>query len=103
MSPAALSIVLTTFRDGPGRNRAIGYWTLVATGGAALGLLLGGVITQYIGWRWNFFINVPIGIIMSILIAAFVPLHEREDKYTGLDLPGAVLGYGQFNVYGLRL
>lgn len=95
MSPAALSIVLTTFSDGgPNRNRALAFWTLVATGGAAIGLLLGGVITQYIGWRWNFFINVPVGIIMSILIALFVPLHAREEKYTGLDLPGAVLVTG---------
>jgi EmrB/QacA subfamily drug resistance transporter len=91
MSPSALSIVLTTFRDGPSRNRAIGYWTLVATGGATIGLLLGGVLTQYVGWRWNFFINVPVGIVMSLLIRRFVPLHEREEKYTGLDLPGAVL------------
>jgi EmrB/QacA subfamily drug resistance transporter len=91
MSPSALSIVLTTFRDGPNRNKAIGYWTLVATGGAAIGLLLGGVLTQYVGWRWNFFINVPVGIIMALAISKFVPKHEREEAYTGLDLPGAVL------------
>jgi EmrB/QacA subfamily drug resistance transporter len=91
MSPSALSIVLTTFRDGPERNRALAYWTLVATGGAAVGLLLGGVLTQYVGWRWNFFINVPIGVIMAIAIRKFVPLHEREEKYTSLDLPGAAL------------
>jgi EmrB/QacA subfamily drug resistance transporter len=91
MSPSALSIVLTTFRDGPDRNRALGYWTLVATGGAAVGLLLGGALTQYVGWRWNFFINVPVGIVMAFLIRKYVPKHEREEKYTGLDLPGAVL------------
>src|SRR3982751_742552 len=62
MSPSALSIVLTTFHDGKDRNRALGYWTTVATGGAAVGLLLGGFLTEYLGWRWNFFINVPIGI-----------------------------------------
>jgi EmrB/QacA subfamily drug resistance transporter len=94
MSPSALSIVLTTFRDGPDRNRAIGYWTLVATGGAAVGLLLGGILTQYVGWRWNFFINVPVGIVMAAAIQKFVPLHAREEKYTGLDLPGAVLVTG---------
>ncbi|MDB5176248.1 MAG: EmrB/QacA subfamily drug resistance transporter [Candidatus Saccharibacteria bacterium] len=91
MSPSALSIVLTTFRDGPDRNKALGYWTLVATGGAALGLLLGGALTQYVGWRWNFFINVPVGIIMAYAIAKNVPKHGREEAYTSLDLPGAVL------------
>jgi EmrB/QacA subfamily drug resistance transporter len=91
MSPSALSIVLTTFRDGQDRNKALGYWTLVATGGAALGLLLGGVLTQYVGWRWNFFINVPIGIVMATLISKYVPAHAREEAYTSLDLPGAVL------------
>lgn len=91
MSPSALSIVLTTFRDGPDRNRALAYWTLVATGGAALGLLLGGALTQYVSWRWNFFINVPIGVAMAALIARNVPKHAREGAYTSLDLPGAIL------------
>ena len=91
MSPAALSIVLVTFRDGPARNRALSYWTLVATGGAALGLLLGGALTQYFGWRWNFFINVPIGIIMTVLISRLVPVHEREAEQRGLDASGALL------------
>jgi EmrB/QacA subfamily drug resistance transporter len=91
MSPAALSIVLVTFRDGPDRNRALSYWTLVATGGAAVGLLLGGLLTQYFGWRWNFFINVPIGVIMTAMIARFVPVHEREERDSSLDAPGALL------------
>lgn len=91
MSPAALSIVLVTFRDGPDRNKALSYWTLVSSGGAALGLLLGGVLTQYLGWRWNFFINVPIGIIMAILIARFVPKHEKEETDNRLDIMGAIL------------
>ncbi len=91
MSPSALSIVLTTFRDGPERNRALGYWTLVATGGAAIGLLLGGILTEYVGWRWNFFINVPVGIMMAFAISKFVPIHDREETYTSLDLRGAIL------------
>jgi EmrB/QacA subfamily drug resistance transporter len=91
MSPSALSIVLTTFRDGPDRNKALAYWTLVATGGAAVGLLLGGALTQYVGWRWNFFINVPVGVVIAAAIAKFVPIHAREEKYTGLDLAGAAL------------
>ncbi|MEJ0073474.1 MAG: MFS transporter [Candidatus Saccharibacteria bacterium] len=91
MSPAALSIVLVTFRDGSARNKALSFWTLVATGGAALGLLLGGALTQYFGWRWNFFINVPIGIVMTALIARLVPEHEREETKKTLDIPGAIL------------
>jgi EmrB/QacA subfamily drug resistance transporter len=91
MSPSALSIVLTTFRDGgAARNKAVAYWTLVATAGAAIGLLLGGALTQYVNWRWNFFINVPVGIIMSILITLFVPKHEGAEERTSLDLPGAI-------------
>lgn len=91
MSPSALSIVLTTFREGSDRNKALGYWSTVATGGAAVGLLLGGALTQYFGWRWNFFINVPIGLIVSYLIPRIVPLHESEEKHNDLDLPGAIL------------
>ncbi len=91
MSPSALSIVLTTFREGKDRNKALGLWTTVATGGAAVGLLLGGVLTQYFGWQWNFFINVPVGIIISIAIPRIVPLHEKEAAHTDLDLPGAAL------------
>ena len=62
MSPAALSIVLVTFRDGPARNKALSYWTLVATGGAALGLLLGGshLPGEYFGWRWNFLLSTSL-------------------------------------------
>lgn len=91
MSPSALSIVLTTFKEGKDRNKALGFWSTVATGGAALGLLLGGVLTQYFGWRWNFFINVPIGIVMVFLISQFVPKHESEADHNDLDLPGATL------------
>jgi len=91
MSPSALSIVLTTFREGHDRNKALGYWSTIATGGAAVGLLLGGVLTQYLGWRWNFFINVPVGIIVSYFISQIVPLHESEADHSDLDLPGAVL------------
>ena len=111
MSPSALSIVLTTFRDGgEARNKALAYWTLVATAGAAIGLLLGGFLTQYVGWRWNFFINVPVGIVMAILISLFVPKHERAEDYTGLDLSGAlsitsslillVLGFSEASQWG---
>ncbi|HUD44351.1 MAG TPA: MFS transporter [Patescibacteria group bacterium] len=92
MSPAALSIVLTTFKEGEERNKALGYWTTVATGGSAVGLLLGGALTQFFGWRWNFFINVPIGIFVSIAIARIIPsLSEKQNTHRDLDLPGAAL------------
>lgn len=90
MSPAALSIILVTYREGHGRNTALSVWGSVGAGGAAIGVLLGGILTQYINWRWNFFINIPIGI--TILIAAWrlLPLHEAEEKHNDLDLPGAI-------------
>ncbi len=91
MSPSALSIVLTTFKEGKERNKALGLWTTVATGGAAVGLLLGGVLTEYLGWQWNFFINVPVGILLSIAILKFVPKQERNTTHRHMDLPGAAL------------
>jgi len=91
MSPAALSIVLATFGEGPERNQALGYWSMTATGGAAVGLLLGGVLTSYAGWRWNFFINVPVGAVMSVVIARVVPAYAPAEAPTRLDVPGAVL------------
>jgi len=91
MSPAALSIVLVTFGEGPERNKALAYWTLVAAGGAAMGLLLGGFLTQYFGWRWDFFINVPVGILIATAIFKIVPAHEKEASHSHLDLPGAIL------------
>ena len=91
MSPSALSIVLTTFSEGKERNKALGLWTTVATGGAAAGLLLGGLLTQFYGWRWNFFVNVPVGILIAAAIYRFVPIHEKEAKHNVLDLPGAAL------------
>lgn len=103
MIPAALSVVLITFTENSERNRALGFWTLVSTGGAAMGLLLGGVLTQFLSWHWNFFINVPIGIAVIVAILKYIPEHEKESKETNLDLPGAVLVTGGLIalVYGL--
>jgi EmrB/QacA subfamily drug resistance transporter len=94
MSPAALSIVLTEFKEGPARNKALGIWSAVAAGGAAAGLLLGGLLTQYLGWRWDFFINVPVGAILVFLAMKYVPVHKSESEHSHLDLPGAVLVTG---------
>jgi EmrB/QacA subfamily drug resistance transporter len=90
MSPAALSIVLITYREGHERNTALSIWGSVGAGGAAIGVLLGGVLTQYLNWRWNFFINIPIGIFIFIVASRLLPAHESEEKNASLDLPGAV-------------
>jgi EmrB/QacA subfamily drug resistance transporter len=91
MSPAALSIVLATFSEGKERNRALGVWGAVAAGGAAAGVLLGGILTQYLNWRWNFFINVPVGIFVGFSALRLVPAHASEADHNDLDLPGALL------------
>lgn len=90
MSPAALSIVLVTYKEGHERNTALSVWGAVASGGAAAGVLLGGVITEYLGWRWNFFISVPIAIAVLYATWRLVPAHESEEKHNDLDLLGAV-------------
>lgn len=92
MSPAALSIVLSEFKEGKERNKAMGIWAAVAAGGAAAGVLLGGVLTQYLDWRWNFFVNVPVGILVVAAALRLLPRHiGEENKKIRLDLPGAVL------------
>jgi len=90
MSPAALSIILVTYREGHERNVALSVWGAVASGGAAVGVLLGGIITQYLSWRWNFFINVPVGIGVVFTAMRILGKHESEAEHNSLDLPGAV-------------
>lgn len=90
MSPAALSIVLVTYREGHERNTALSVWGAVASGGAAAGVLLGGIITEYLGWRWNFLVNVPVAFFVFYMAMRLVPTHESEENHNDLDLPGAV-------------
>jgi len=94
MSPAALSIILVTYKEGHERNVALAVWGAVAAGGAAVGVLLGGIITQYLDWRWNFFVNVPVGIIVIITALKILDRHESEAEHNSLDLSGAVLATG---------
>ena len=91
MAPSALSILLATFHEGGQRNKALSVWTLVASGGAAAGVFLGGLLTQYLGWRWCFYVNVPIGILGMIGIYKYIPAHIQEARDKHLDLPGAIL------------
>lgn len=90
MTPAALSIVLITFKEGVERNKALAIWGAVSSGGAAVGVLLGGIITEYINWRWNFFVNVPVGLLIFAIAPRLLPAHESEAKNNNLDLPGAL-------------
>jgi EmrB/QacA subfamily drug resistance transporter len=103
MSPAALSIVLTTFKEGKERNKALSIWGAVAAGGAAAGVLLGGILTQYLGWRWNFFVNVPVGAVLALTTLWYIPESSADLDHRQLDLPGAVTVTGGLIllVYGL--
>jgi EmrB/QacA subfamily drug resistance transporter len=89
LAPSALSLVLTIFKEGPERNRALGIWSMIAGGGGAVGLLLGGILTQYINWRWIFFINIPIAI--GVLLAAMkhVPQSLPQARQR-IDFAGAI-------------
>jgi EmrB/QacA subfamily drug resistance transporter len=105
MAPTALSILLTTFEEGEERNRALSVWSMVAAGGAAVGVFLGGVLTQYLGWQWCFFVNVPAGILVIVGILKYVPSQREDVGERHLDLPGAVLVTGGLIalVYALTL
>jgi EmrB/QacA subfamily drug resistance transporter len=94
MSPAALSIILVTYKEGHERNVALSVWGAVASGGAAVGVLAGGIITQYLTWRWNFFVNVPIGIGVIVTALRILGRHDSTLEHNNLDLPGAVLVTG---------
>ena len=91
VSPAALSIILTTFEEGPDRNRALAVWGAIAGAGGAIGLLLGGVMVEALTWRWVFFINVPIGAALVLLAPRIVPESRAESAQRGgYDAEGAV-------------
>jgi len=94
MSPAALSIILVTYKEGHERNVALSVWGAVASGGAAVGVLLGGILTQYLDWRWNFFVNVPVGLLVIFAALKILDRHESKLEHNNLDLWGAVLGTG---------
>jgi EmrB/QacA subfamily drug resistance transporter len=90
ISPAALSIVMTTFEEGPERNKALGIWGALGGSGAAVGVLAGGVLTKYLGWEWIFFVNVPVGAAVLALTLSVVRESRRETERRRYDPLGAV-------------
>ena len=90
VSPAALSIITTTFAEGRERAQALGVWSAIAGGGAAVGLVVGGMLTEWLSWRWVFFVNLPIGIVAILLALRFVPNTRAEQQPETYDAAGAV-------------
>jgi EmrB/QacA subfamily drug resistance transporter len=103
ISPAALSIISTTFAEGKERARALAVWAAIAIGGSAVGLVLGGALTQAFSWRWIFFVNVPVGIFAFLAALRLVPESKDEHAHKGYDIAGAVTVTGglMLLVYGL--
>jgi EmrB/QacA subfamily drug resistance transporter len=91
LSPATLTIIMTTFTEGHKRHRALGAWSAVAGAGGALGVILGGVLTSYLSWRWVLFVNVPIGIVAALAARRFLTESRRSDASRDLDVVGALL------------
>jgi len=89
ISPAALSILTTTFQEGAERNTALGIWGAIAGTGGAAGVLLGGVLTNSIGWSWIFFINVPIGALVVLLAPRLLRESRVESSERSFDIAGA--------------
>lgn len=96
LAPSALSLVLSIFKEGHERNKALGVWSMVAAGGGAVGLIVGGLLTQYVDWRWIFFINVPIAIGVVFAALKYVPAsmprdRERVDVLGALTITGSLM------------
>jgi EmrB/QacA subfamily drug resistance transporter len=90
ISPAALAIISTTFKEGSDRAKALGIWAAIAIGGSAVGLVLGGALTQTFSWPWIFFINVPVGVAVFALSLRLIPESKDEAAHRSFDIPGAV-------------
>jgi EmrB/QacA subfamily drug resistance transporter len=101
-SPTALSLVTTTFPQGQARNRALGVYAAVSGAGAALGLILGGVLVDLLSWRWVLFVNAPIGLALALAAPRVIAESERRGR-SRLDIPGAVTSTAGMAalVYGL--
>jgi len=90
IAPAALSIITTTFTEGAERTKAMGVWAAIAVGGAAVGLVMGGVLTTALSWPWIFYVNVPVGIAVFVASMRIVPESKDEHAHKSFDVAGAV-------------
>jgi EmrB/QacA subfamily drug resistance transporter len=90
VAPTALALIVTTFPEGPPRNRAMGVYAAMSAAGGAVGLLAGGLLVTYASWRWVLFVNVPIGI--AVALGALIVLPGAARRPGRLDLPGAITG-----------
>ena len=97
ISPAALSILTTTFSEGKERNTALGVWGAVGAFGAVAGVLMGGILTDVLSWEWIFFVNVPIGV-LGFALAPILLGESRDEEARSFDVPGAVLVTGGLTV-----
>jgi MFS family permease len=93
ITPAALSILTTTFAEGSERNKALGAWGAIGAFGAVAGVLLGGVLTDLLSWEWIFFVNIPVGIV-GLVLTPFLIGESRDATAESYDVPGAVLVTG---------
>ena len=89
LSPAALSIVTNMFAEGAERNKALGVWGAVAGSGGAAGVLLGGMLTEWAGWEWVLFVNVPIGVLAAVLAPRLL-VESRREGSRHFDIAGAI-------------
>ncbi|MER6344672.1 MFS transporter [Streptomyces sp. NPDC001595] len=87
-SPTSLALITTTFAEGPERNRAFGVFAAVSAGGGAIGLLTGGMLTEWLDWRWVLFVNVPIGLLIAVLTPLYI--NESERHPGRFDIAGAL-------------
>jgi EmrB/QacA subfamily drug resistance transporter len=103
LSPSVFSIVAVTFEEGSDRNKALGILGAIAGSGSAIGLLLGGVLTEFASWEWIFFVNVPIGLGVLLLVRRIVPESRAPELARHFDVAGAVTVTGSLMllVYGL--
>jgi len=90
LSPAALAIVTSTFAEGKERNKALGVWGAVAGAGGAVGVLLGGILTEYLSWRWVFLVNVPVVLMVLPFVPRIVPESDSGEDHKDFDIPGAI-------------